>query len=283
MQKLFTLNISKMLLESMSRKEITKEVLNDYDKFFHNSTGKRLREEYEQERIKRHIKKEAEYERSYEIKTKSKNRWVFVYYKEPLSKKYQSYKDCAMIIFTYYYTKKGICIFIVKDHNMIEVYYGHLFSRYRERMGLDMPNLLDVAIHYLKINSFCIYKYLPEQDGTLKLLGIVKDGYQLGEKDMEYRWYLLKTFIAKTTANTFSASTRIKEINDMKSSIINREEDEDEEYYKDLATSLEILEKEERDEKKKGVGCLMPVPELLAKDVQQPGLDFVDFIKKNVQ
>lgn len=272
-----------MLVESMTRKEITKEVLNDFDKFFHNSTGKRLCEKYEQERIKRHIKKEAEYERCYEIKTNSKNRWVFVLYKEPLSKKYQGLKDCATIIFAYYYTKKGICVFRVADHKTIEVYYGHLFARYRERMGLDLPNLLDVAVHYLKISSFCIYKYLPEQDGKFKILGVVKDGFQLGEKDMVNQWYLLKTFIPKTTANIFSATSRIKEINDMKMSIINQDSDEDEAYYQDLAILLEILEKEEKDEKKKEVGRLMPVQELQMKDIHQPGLDFVDFIKNQTK
>ena len=83
----------------MNRAEISREIRNDYDKIVNTSTLKRLAMEYSQERIRLHVKKEAEYVRYYELKSKAKNNWICIIRKDGMLKKYQKMVWVIQIIF----------------------------------------------------------------------------------------------------------------------------------------------------------------------------------------
>ena len=235
-----------MLVERMNRKEIKMEVLNDYDTICASSTIKRLGLEYYRERNKLHIKKEAEYHRCYEFKTKSKNNWIISLYKDSDLKKIQKIEDCSCFLYTYYYTGKNICVILIASNDKLEFYYGHLFARYRERMGLDMPNLLDVVKYYLRINSKSWNSKLPEKDGQIKVIGTLRGGFQLGEYDKENQCDVFKTFIPFATANLLTKADRRQTISNIKQNLLKWNPIDGQDYYKDMSFYLDILENEEK-------------------------------------
>jgi len=235
-----------MLVERMNRKEIKMEVLNDHDTIFASSTIVRLATEYYRERNKLHIKKEAEYHRCYEFKTKSKNNWIISLFKDPDLKKIQKIEDCSCILYTYYYAGKNISVIRVAPSGKIEFYYAHLFSRYRERMGLDIPNLLDVVKYYLRLNADSWNRKLPDKDGQIKVIGTLKGGFQLGEYDKENQCDVFKTFIPFATANLLTKADRKETISKIKLSLLNWNPIDGEDYYKDMIFYLDILENEEK-------------------------------------
>ena len=144
-----------MLVPSMNNKEITKELLNDYNILVSFSTFARLAEEYYRERKKLNIKKEAEYTKFYKIKTKSKNDWVIMVSKNVKLKKYQYPWDCAYRLYNYFHSYQGLCVCLAGPFQTIGIYYKHFFQRYRERMELNIPDLLDVVKYFFNNN------YLP--------------------------------------------------------------------------------------------------------------------------
>ena len=235
-----------MLVERMNIKEITMEVLNDYFAICASSTLNRLAMEYYRERSKLHIKKEDEYHRCYEFKSKSKNNWILSLYKDHDLKKLQKIEDCTFFLYTYYYTGKNISIIRIAPNDKLEFYYGHLFARYRERMGLDMPNLLDVVKYYLRINSKSWNRKLPEKDGQIKVIGTLSCGFQLGEYDKENQCDVFKTFIPFATANLLTKADRRETINNIKQNLLNWNPYDGEDYYKDMSFYLNILENEEK-------------------------------------
>ena len=172
-----------MVVPSMTRKEITKELLNDYDAFLNSSTQDRIIADYNRCRLKSKIKKEEEYPKFYEIRTKSKNNWIIMVRKHPLNKKFQYPEDCGLEPFMYYYNKYGINVLSTTIDYKIAHFYQHFFDRYRLRMELNLPNMLDVIKMYFKRNNSHYYNFLPQQDGSIKTLGIVKDGFVYGEMD----------------------------------------------------------------------------------------------------
>ena len=48
---------------------------------------------------------------------------------------------------------------------------------------------------------------MPQKDGSVKILGIVKDGFVYGDLDQVDDWCVNKTFISNRTANYLSTST----------------------------------------------------------------------------
>ena len=267
----------------MSRAEISREIRNDYDQIVNTQTLKRLVTEYTQDRIRLRVKKEAEYVRYYELKSRAKNNWICILHKDGLLNKYQKANDCAAIIFGYYYRDNTINVYNVTPEGTFEFYYGHLFARYRERMALDMPNLLDVVKYYMGNNFFVVNNTYPDADGKLKAIGILKDGYQLGDYDSANKWLVLKTFISNQTANSLSIAERTKCINKYKTNLLIEDLDKDEGYYQDLRIYLERINNEEIKEQRKDTGKGMSVPAPAMVPVIQKESDFVAFIKNQTK
>jgi hypothetical protein len=272
-----------MLVASMSRAEISREIRNDYDHIVNTPTLKRLETEYTQERIRLHVKKEAEYVRYYELKSKAKNNWICILRKYGPLAKYQNAIHCANIIFGYYYTDNGLCVYNVTPDKKITVLYGHLFARYRERMALDMPNLLDVVRYYMRNNFYVVNKIYSEADGKRKVIGTLKEGYQLGDYDSVNDWLVLKTFISNETAKSLFIADRSECIQKCKTTLLIKGSDKDEGHYQDLRDYLERINNEGIKEQRKDLGKGMSVQAPAMLPVIQKESDFVAFIKNQTK
>lgn len=199
-----------MLLPTMTNKELVKEVLSDTDIIYSSSTVYRLADTYYQERLRNKISKTDLYVKFYEIKSNSKNRWIIMMERNTLHEKYQYARDVALMPYTIYYTDKGLRILYRTRRNDVAVMNAHLYERYRERMKLDIPNLLDVVKHYVEHNYSILYYLFPEVDGRRKFYGTVKEGYVMGEFIEDDKLFIQKTFICKE-GSTLKATAYEKE------------------------------------------------------------------------
>jgi len=194
-----------MFVPSMNIKELKKELTDDYNSLYGSITVDRLTDVYHHERVRAKIKKDAVYPRFYDIKTKSKNRWVFYFSKNPHIPKFHLPEHSVNMSFCYFNSPHGIQVFIVDTNGRTYVFNAHLFHRYKERMNLNITNSLDIVKHYLERNYSVIYKHLYQEDGTCKFYGMVLDGFVLGNYFKEYNWFENKTFISHATANYLSS------------------------------------------------------------------------------
>jgi len=221
----------------MNTKEITREILNDYHIITTSSTFTRLANEYYHERKKLNVKREADYVKFYDIKTKSKNNWVIILSKDISHKKYEHIEDGTFRLFVYYYNCKDICVLQTGPSKKIGYYYGHMFKRYRERMELNIPDLMDVIKHFF-INIYLPYhKYYRQADGQLKMIALTKEGFIMGEINEEDHWTIYKTFIGRKTANSMTTSEEKAVINKLRETLLYCDKKED----KDLIENLEII------------------------------------------
>lgn len=218
----------------MNHKEITREVLKDSEILYNSSTIPRLIAEYYIERKKGKVNKEALYPKYYDIKTKSKNKWCFILSRDILLERYNIPENTVYKCFTYYYSEKGIRVFSSIPEDIITAYNGHLFSRYRERMNLNIPNVLDIVKLFNTQNPETNYAMGPEFEGRNKYFGIVKEGFVLGEYIEEDKWYVNKTFINRATPDSIVGSTEKSIINSLKDFLITMDKEKDKDLYDEL-------------------------------------------------
>lgn len=206
-----------MLVPTMSHKEITENITKDIDIFCESSTIDRLMMEYYMERKRYKVKKDDEYTKFYPVKSKTKNKWIIRISKDQFSDKYNTLNDGCVMMFVYYHFEHDFRVFTQTNDGNLDVINGHFFSRYRERMKLNIPESLDVVKRYFENNYAATYKYMPEKDGKINFLGLIKEGFIVGDYIIDDRWFVYKTFISKTTsgfdANEFEMDS-MKKIKD---------------------------------------------------------------------
>ena len=229
-----------MLVSTMNHQEITKEIQKEQEIFNYSTTILRLTLEYFDERKKKKIKKEDEYPRYYEIKTKAKNKWIILLTKERTLEKYNSPMDNDVRLFTYYYSEKGIRVFECLPEEIV-VHNQHFFVRYRERMNLNILNILDVVKLYHKINSDPKYSLMAEEDGRCKFIAIVNDGFAMGEYIVEDNWYINKTFLAKSAPNSRFTSVEKLMITSLAEYLITLDKIKDKGLYDEVSKLLRSL------------------------------------------
>lgn len=276
----FNYNISTMLLSSMNNKEIRKEVLNDFEIITNSSTIDRFATDYYRERKKLSIDREDSYPLFYEIKTKAKNNWMFMLTKLPYIHKYSSKYDFSILCFLYYYTSKGICVIQINQTKNIFVYYGHLFSRYRERMNLDIPNLLDVVILYFAMNETPTYKFLPKKDEVIQAIGVVNEGFLKGEYDEEAQLCINKTFINLETASETSLAYVTQMLSDATDYLINSSKEYSDETQRRIRNLYKSFYAPVETENWKEKGASFKLPELNRKPEPKTESDFMAFLKR---
>jgi hypothetical protein len=130
-----------MIVPSMTRKEITKELLNDNEAIYYSSTRDRLIADYNRERLKFKIKKEEEYPKYYEIKTKSKNNWIIIATKDPLVKKFQRPEDCVLEPLMYYYNRHGINVLHSTSDNKVTLYIVKVSPPLSSLIDFKLPTI----------------------------------------------------------------------------------------------------------------------------------------------
>jgi len=229
-----------MLVSTMNHQEISKEILKEQEIFNYSSTILRLTLEYFDERKKKKIKKEEEYPRYYEIKTKAKNKWLILLSKERTLSKYNSPLDYDVKLFTYYYSEKGIRVFESLPEGIV-VHNQHFFTRYRERMNLNILNIIDVVKLYHQINSDPKYSLMAEEEGRSKFIAMVPDGFAMGEYIIEDNWYINKTFLAKSAPNSKMSSVERMMITSLAEYISELDKTKDKDRFEEVSKLLQSL------------------------------------------
>jgi hypothetical protein len=190
----------------MNMAEVQIEIMKDYKIIDNSSTLERLSFEYYKKRLKGKIKPEADFPVYFSIKSKAKNPWLILIRKNPEKKQVLSpYEGLAFYLLTYYYSDKGLRVFLATRDGIIKVYNGHFFTRYKERMKLDVIQPLDVVKTFFIRNDDPMVKfYPPDADNKIYFMGLLKEGYAMGEMQVSMtviHWLVHKTFIANDTAS----------------------------------------------------------------------------------
>jgi hypothetical protein len=240
-----------MLVASMSYKEIAKELIHDTDILNNSSTLLRLACEYDRERTKKKIKREDDYIKYYRIKSKAKNIWILRLQKDEIVEKYHP-GDISFFNFTFYHSPRGLRVLYCADNYEVDIFTGHLFHRYRERMKLNIQDLLDIATCFFSHNHAVKYEYLPEKDGIKKFYGVIKDGYVMGDYMVEDNIYLFKTFISKATSNPEKNAYEAEYMAELKEKLSILDKVKDLEEYEELLFMYKCLVQPEEDEFRPG-------------------------------
>jgi len=183
-----------VLVETMSPEEINLEIFTDWRAV--SNTIERLGKEYNKERSKLKVSKTDTYSKAYAIKTNKKNLWNFLISKAPSETTYKGLSSINICSIVYYYTPSGLRVFKIMPNGGLSVYNGHLFTRYNERMNLNLVKPLDIVLHFFKNNGYYTAKIIPKEGRDLSV-ATCKDGLLLGELIMANNWHLHKTFIDK--------------------------------------------------------------------------------------
>lgn len=182
----------------MNRKQVTAEFMRDYEKI-ESTTLVRLQSEYDRERRKRKIDPCSDYVKVHTIKTKAKNNWIIIIRKPYSISKYKNTGDSCYCCITYYYDKDGLLVLRHRDEeNGIEAYWGHFFTRYNQRMHLNLGSTVKIIKTFF-INSGSIgYHIYPNKN--FRSAGICREGFLFGRMDKENNWIINKTFVSKEIA-----------------------------------------------------------------------------------
>jgi len=184
-----------MLVEAMNYQEITKEVMRDFEKLRVN-TEPRLSDAYEKERRKFKIDKSRTYPKACPVKTATKNTWILFFSKGPGKDKYQGIDSTTVTYVVYYYTSRGLTVINLSSGGYLELYYGHFFKRYNERMKLGLDKPIDIVTNYFLYGSHAVYQIINKNDKKCTL-GVSPNGFLLGEFLQEERFLINKTFVSR--------------------------------------------------------------------------------------
>ena len=192
-----------MLVPSMNLQEVSVEANAEYETLVKSSTLQRLINEYLLERYKKKIKNTDRYVRFYTIKSKKKNNWLIMVSPKPGVEYISSPDDFSSLCILYYHSDKGLRFVITTPTRIISVYNEHLFTRYRERMNLDISGTIEIAKHYFERNNKGVFQSFPLEEFTRKIIGVESNGFSLGELHFSNNKIIIyyKTFISRETAS----------------------------------------------------------------------------------
>jgi hypothetical protein len=183
-----------MLVPAMNPLEITAEVMKDLEK--QPEITERLRLEYDRERRNLKIDKTKVYPKAYPIKTGRKNTWLYFFQKNPATDKYRSAYDAAGCSTVYYYGEKGLRVLrYCEAGRFMEVFKGHFFIRYNERLHLNLLNMIDIVKHFFNNNGY-LQTEIRQEDGKEFTVGLCKSGFALGNFYHDPNWMVHRTFIS---------------------------------------------------------------------------------------
>lgn len=204
-----------MLVQSMNPKEILIHLLKDYLKL-RQTTVKRLADEYCRERKKFKIDKAKPYLKEYQVKTATKNNWLIYLQKAPSKEKYVNVDSISAVLVTYYFDEKGLKVFNCAVDGMVEMYNGHFFQRYNERLNLKLSTPLEIVNTYFRNNGFASYTSFGDNEKE-RTIGVCNDGLLLGEIEKATPWLITnKTFISREMYDLRQNKLEIKMIKELK-------------------------------------------------------------------
>lgn len=202
-----------MLVPAMTEREITLEIWKDCATL-HKSTVNRLGGDYHRERKKLNIDPGQTYPRHYSIRTKAKNNWIVFIEKAPATAKYKSENDVVFCTVVYYYGTKGLQVFkpLIATGLMV-VYNGHVFTRYNERLQLNLNQQLDIIKRFFTYSGYSHHDVV-EHRTRLFSIGVCREGVLLGDYKPEYKWLVNRTFVCRDLYNQYQDETE-KELIDV--------------------------------------------------------------------
>ena len=184
-----------MLVPAMNQQEVNAEILRDETKW-RASTFDRLLGEYARERKKLKIDKAKTFPRCYPIKTAAKNNWLIFIEKSHGSSRYKDESDLVGGGLVYYYNTQGLRVFRPQE-TFMEVFNGHFFTRYNQRMGLNLPYQVDVIKTFVKNSGYLQPEVITKPDGEKYTLSVCREGLALGRYyDGDPSWLVHRTFIS---------------------------------------------------------------------------------------
>ena len=143
-----------MIVPAMSKAEIIKEMLHDFDIVRRKSVY--ILKDVQKQLIKT---KKYPFVQAYDYVTpKTKNNWIYIL-------EFQNKKDIFQTFVNYHYTSRGLMVGLVSNDMEIIFYTGHFFSRFVEREQLDIINPLDKIKEYFKKNPEMTSKEEKELEG----------------------------------------------------------------------------------------------------------------------
>ncbi len=161
-----------MIVSTMSKEEVIKEMLSDFDVV-------RRKSEYSIKELRRQLLKTKKYPliQSYDYLTpKTKNTWVYIL-------DLKSKNDIFQTFVNYHYTSIGFMAALVSTDMSITFYTGHFFTRFveREKLGISQPG--EMIKKYFILNPFCQFEAQGKlNDGAKEVMGLVHSGVVLGVK-----------------------------------------------------------------------------------------------------
>jgi hypothetical protein len=184
-----------MLIETMTPDEITNEILVDFE--IVKKSWSRLAEDYDKVRRRNKIEKHLTFAKTFEIKTKKKNKWIFVFSKAPSEETYKNMGSINICSVVYYYNSIGLRAFKIMPTGGLNVFNGHVFSRYNERMNVGLNKPEEIIKHFFENNGYSTTRIIKKENKEFTI-SVCSDGLLLGELQ-EYRsWLVNKTFINKS-------------------------------------------------------------------------------------
>lgn len=183
-----------MILPNMNFQEIKKNLLIDIDTVI-RYTDKVIEPNYEKYRkatLKGKRKKETiALPRVYKYETPNKNKFYIEIERNTITKENTLRHYCF-----YFYNEKGLKTYQLMPSGMIASHNGHFFSRYNERLGLDLTMPKRWIRHFLIENGICRMFNTGEaiSKNVYRVMGRTKQGVKLG---------FIDTNIGLTTWNTF--------------------------------------------------------------------------------
>jgi hypothetical protein len=179
----------------MNNHELTKAVWQDLAVIKQASTMDRLYEEYDKERRKKKISPDTIYQRCYPIRTKAKNNWIILLQKTPWPTRYRGIDDISFYPIVHYFGPKGHTAFKPDSASgLLFVYQAHVFTRYGQRMKLNISHPIEKILHFFTNNALTEH-LVKEYKDRLFSIGICRDGALLGEYHEDIKWVFNRTFV----------------------------------------------------------------------------------------
>jgi hypothetical protein len=188
-----------MLVPAMNHQEIAAQIKKEYEKIC-ATTLLRLSAEYDRERRKRKVSKEAIYPKEYEIKTAGKNNWIIFLHKAPGEKKYAGPKSHCFKAVVYYYSNKGLMAFSPgAEDAALEGFTAHFFKRYNERLCLNLRNPIEIVKAFFRKGNYCTYE-IVERNNRPHIIAFGADGIRFAKIMYNSTYVEWKTFVTRELA-----------------------------------------------------------------------------------
>lgn len=209
-----------MLVQSMNSQEIFLEIQREFEELF-STTAYRLVHEYDRLRRKSKIPKTAQFPECYDVRTKGKNNWLLIISKAPSESKYKSPNDGTICFLTYYYTDNGMRVFKKMYDGKANqlgggwaIYTGHLFSRYNERLNLNIDKPLDRVKDFFIKNGHASIK----RNDDYSVMAKCKEGMLLG-KQVNNQMIVFNTFLGPNEIKPDQQEVALNQIKSLENDI----------------------------------------------------------------